>query len=46
MISLLDHLEHCDALEREVAARGRPAGRVGYSINLYELPPGEDRTGP
>jgi hypothetical protein len=34
------------ALEREVAARGRPAGRIGYSINLYELPPGEDKTGP
>jgi hypothetical protein len=33
------------ALEREVAARGRPVGRIGYSINLYELP-GKDQTGP
>jgi 4-amino-4-deoxy-L-arabinose transferase-like glycosyltransferase len=30
------------ALEKllaEIAARGRPAGRVGYSIELFELPP-------
>lgn len=33
------------ALEREVAARGRPAGRIGYSINLYELSR-EGKTGP
>jgi hypothetical protein len=33
------------ALEREVEARGRPAGRIGYSINLYELPE-EGKTGP
>ena len=25
-------------LRREVAERGRPAGRIGYSIELYELP--------
>ena len=33
------------ALERDVAARGRLVGRIGYSINLYELP-GEGKTGP
>jgi hypothetical protein len=27
-----------DALRRDLAARGRPAGRVGYSIYLFELP--------
>ena len=27
------------ALRREIAARGRPAGRVGYSIYLYEMTP-------
>jgi hypothetical protein len=27
-------------LRREIAARGRPAGRVGYSIDLYELTSG------
>jgi hypothetical protein len=27
-----------DALRRELAARGRPIGRVGYSIYLFELP--------
>ena len=26
-------------LRREVARRGRPAGRIGYSIDLFELPP-------
>ncbi len=30
-----------EALRKDVAARGRPAGRVGYSIYLFELPPGE-----
>jgi 4-amino-4-deoxy-L-arabinose transferase-like glycosyltransferase len=33
-------LEAAEALERllaEIAARGRPAGRVGYSIYLYDL---------
>ena len=25
-------------LESDVAARGRPAGRVGYSMYLFELP--------
>ena len=33
------------ALEREIARRGRPAGRIGYSIDLYELPE-EAKTGP
>ncbi len=28
------------ALQRDIAARGRPAGRIGYSIDLYELPEG------
>ncbi|MEO8430184.1 MAG: glycosyltransferase family 39 protein [Acidobacteriota bacterium] len=28
-----------ERLRREIAARGRPVGRVGYSIHLYELPP-------
>jgi hypothetical protein len=27
-------------LQREIAAVGRPAGRVGYSIYLFELPRG------
>ena len=27
-------------LQRRIAAEGRPIGRVGYSIHLYELPPG------
>lgn len=27
-----------ERLRREIARRGRPAGRVGYSIDLYELP--------
>ena len=27
-----------EALRKKLAARGRPAGRVGYSIYLYELP--------
>jgi len=27
-------------LQRRIAAEGRPVGRVGYSIHLYELPPG------
>ena len=27
------------ALRREIAARGKPAGRVGYSIYLYEMTP-------
>jgi hypothetical protein len=34
--------EAAAALEKllaEIAARGRPAGRVGYSIELFELPP-------
>jgi hypothetical protein len=33
---------------REVATRGRPAGRVGYSIYLFELPvaPGDNRNPP
>jgi hypothetical protein len=26
-----------ERLRREIAARGRPAGRIGYSIDLYEL---------
>ncbi len=26
-----------ERLRRDVAARGRPAGRIGYSIDLYEL---------
>ncbi len=29
-----------EALRRELAARGRPAGRIGYSIYLFELPEG------
>lgn len=33
------------ALQRDIAARGRPVGRIGYSIDLYELP-GEGKTGP
>ncbi len=33
------------ALEQDIAARGRPAGRIGYSIDLYELPE-ERKTGP
>ncbi len=28
-----------DGLLRDIAARGRPAGRVGYSMYLFELPP-------
>ena len=28
-----------ERLRRDLAARGRPVGRVGYSIHLYELPP-------
>jgi 4-amino-4-deoxy-L-arabinose transferase-like glycosyltransferase len=28
------------SLQRQIAASGRPAGRVGYSIYLYELPAG------
>jgi len=27
------------SLRREIAARGKPAGRVGYSIYLYEMTP-------
>jgi 4-amino-4-deoxy-L-arabinose transferase-like glycosyltransferase len=27
----------------DIALRGRPAGRVGYSIYLFDLPPKEDR---
>lgn len=30
-------------LQKEVAARGRPAGRVGYSMYLFELPKNESR---
>jgi len=36
------------ALERllaEIAARGRPAGRVGHSIELFELPPAPPTAG-
>jgi len=33
-----------DRLLRDLAARGRPAGRIGHSIYLFELPPGGDRT--
>jgi Dolichyl-phosphate-mannose-protein mannosyltransferase len=29
-----------EALRRELASRGKPAGRVGYSIYLFELPEG------
>jgi len=29
-----------EALRRDLAARGRPVGRVGYSIYLFELPEG------
>ena len=28
-----------ERLRRDLARAGRPAGRVGYSIHLYELPP-------
>jgi hypothetical protein len=31
-------------LLRDLAARGRPAGRVGYSMYLFELPPREPPT--
>jgi 4-amino-4-deoxy-L-arabinose transferase-like glycosyltransferase len=31
------------ALLADLAARGRPAGRVGYSMYLFELPAGETR---
>ncbi|HEY7114095.1 MAG TPA: hypothetical protein VIA45_14280, partial [Thermoanaerobaculia bacterium] len=31
-------------LLREIAARGRPAGRIGYSMYLFELPPREPPT--
>jgi hypothetical protein len=34
-VEVADALE---ALRRDLAARGRPAGRVGYSIYLFELP--------
>ena len=30
-----------DRLRRTLAARGEPAGRVGYSILLYRIPEGE-----
>jgi hypothetical protein len=29
-----------EVLRREIAARGKPAGRVGYSIYLFEMSPG------
>ena len=29
----------------EIRTRGRPAGRVGYSIYLFELPPRDKRQG-
>ena len=32
------------ALRREALARGRPAGRVGYSLYFFELPPESQRT--
>jgi hypothetical protein len=32
-----------EALREDLAARGRPAGRVGYSIYLFELPEGGGR---
>jgi len=36
-----------ERLRRDLAARGRPVGRVGYSIHLYELPlPPKGTTGP
>jgi hypothetical protein len=34
----MDVANALEALRRDLAARGRPAGRVGYSIYLFELP--------
>ncbi|HSS45407.1 MAG TPA: glycosyltransferase family 39 protein [Thermoanaerobaculia bacterium] len=31
--------EALEKLRRDLVRRGRPAGRIGYSIDLYELPP-------
>jgi len=30
-----------ERLLRDIAARGKPAGRIGHSMYLFELPPGE-----
>ncbi|HWZ86008.1 MAG TPA: glycosyltransferase family 39 protein [Thermoanaerobaculia bacterium] len=36
----MDVARSLEALREDLAARGRPAGRVGYSIYLFELPEG------
>lgn len=41
--------ESAAALEKlltEIGARGRPAGRIGYSIELFDLPPPGDSASP
>ena len=36
----LEVAEALEKLRRDLTRRGRPAGRIGYSIDLFELPPG------